>query len=34
MSKAGLMPPLVAAFLPPAVGGFAGLITLLHQEDG
>jgi lipopolysaccharide export system permease protein len=34
LSKAGLMPPVVAAALPPLVGGLTGLITLLYQEDG
>jgi lipopolysaccharide export system permease protein len=34
LSKAGLMAPLVAAALPPAVGGITGLLVLLHQEDG
>ncbi len=34
MSKAGMIPPLVAAFLPTTVGGLAGIVTLLHQEDG
>ena len=34
LSKAGLMPPMVAAGLPPLVGGLTGLITLLYQEDG
>jgi lipopolysaccharide export system permease protein len=34
LSKAGLMPPLAAAGLPPLLGSLAGLITLLHQEDG
>jgi lipopolysaccharide export system permease protein len=34
LSKAGLMPPLAAAALPPLVGGLIGLITMLHQEDG
>jgi lipopolysaccharide export system permease protein len=34
LSKAGLMPPLVAAGLPALVGGLAGLTTLLYQEDG
>ena len=34
LSKAGVMPPIVAAFLPPLLGGLTGLITLLHQEDG
>jgi lipopolysaccharide export system permease protein len=34
LSKAGLMPPLAAASLPPLVGGLIGLTTLLYQEDG
>jgi lipopolysaccharide export system permease protein len=34
MSKAGLIPPLIAAFLPTTIGGLAGFITLLYQEDG
>jgi lipopolysaccharide export system permease protein len=34
MSKAGLMPPLVAAFLPALAGGLTGVLTLLYQEDG
>jgi lipopolysaccharide export system permease protein len=34
VSKAGLMPPLLAAILPPLVGGFTGLMTLLYLEDG
>jgi len=34
MSKAGLMAPLAAAALPPAVGGLTGLIALMYQEDG
>ena len=34
VSKAGLMPPLVAAALPAALGGLTGLVTLLYQEDG
>jgi lipopolysaccharide export system permease protein len=34
LSKAGLMPPMVAAALPPLVGGLTGLITLMYQEDG
>ena len=32
--KAGLMPPLAAAGLPPLAGGLTGLIALLYQEDG
>ena len=34
LSKANLMAPMAAAALPPAVGGIAGLIALLYQEDG
>ena len=34
LSKAGLMAPVAAAALPPAVGGVTGLIALLYQEDG
>ena len=34
LSKAGLMGPMTAAGLPPAVGGVTGLIALLYQEDG
>ncbi len=34
LSKAGLMPPLVAAALPATLGGLTGLVTLLYQEDG
>ncbi len=32
--KGGLMGPLAAAGLPPAVGSVTGLIALLYQEDG
>ncbi len=34
MSKADLMPPLVAATLPVLLGGVTGLVTLMYQEDG
>src|SRR5262249_25615416 len=34
MSKAGLIAPLAAAALPPAMGGLTGLIALMYQEDG
>jgi lipopolysaccharide export system permease protein len=34
LSKASLMPPLLAAALPPLIGGLTGLVTLLYQEDG
>ena len=34
MSKAELMPPMLAAALPALVGGLGGFVTLLYQEDG
>ena len=34
MSKADLMNPMVAAWLPVAIGGLAGSLALLYQEDG
>jgi lipopolysaccharide export system permease protein len=34
LSKAGLMPPLLAAMSSPLVGGFIGLMALLYLEDG
>jgi lipopolysaccharide export system permease protein len=34
LSKAGLMPPLLAAALPALFGGVTGLVALLYQEDG
>jgi lipopolysaccharide export system permease protein len=34
LSKAGMMPPLIAALLPPLLGGITGLTALLYQEDG
>lgn len=34
LSKAELMHPVFAAWLPVAVGSLAGLLALLHQEDG
>jgi lipopolysaccharide export system permease protein len=34
LSKAGMMAPMAAAALPPALGGITGLIALLYQEDG
>jgi lipopolysaccharide export system permease protein len=34
LSKAGLMGPLIAAGLPPGLGGMIGLVALLYQEDG
>ncbi len=34
MSKSELMSPLAAAWIPVAVGGLAGFVALLYQEDG
>ena len=34
LSKAELMHPIAAAWLPVAIGGVTGLVVLLHQEDG
>jgi lipopolysaccharide export system permease protein len=34
LSKAELMHPLAAAWLPVCVGGLAGFMALLYQEDG
>jgi lipopolysaccharide export system permease protein len=34
LSKAGIMPPIVAAGLPVLFGGLTGVLTLLFQEDG
>jgi lipopolysaccharide export system permease protein len=34
LSKAEVMPVVAAAWLPVFVGGFAGLVALLYQEDG
>jgi lipopolysaccharide export system permease protein len=34
LSKAELMHPVAAAWLPVLVGGFTGLVALLYQEDG
>ena len=34
LSKAGLVPPLAAAALPPLLGGIGGFLALLYQEDG
>jgi lipopolysaccharide export system permease protein len=33
-SKAGLLNPVAAAWLPVLLGGLIGVLTLLHQEDG
>ena len=34
LSKAELMYPIVAAWLPVLVGGLTGFLALLYQEDG
>jgi lipopolysaccharide export system permease protein len=34
LSKAGVVPPLLAAALPALLGGVTGVMTLLYQEDG
>jgi lipopolysaccharide export system permease protein len=34
LSKAALIPPLAAAWLPVFVGGLTGFLALLYQEDG
>jgi len=34
LSKAELMHPVVAAWLPVLVGGVTGFVALLYQEDG
>jgi lipopolysaccharide export system permease protein len=34
LSKAMLMPPVAAAWLPVVIGGLTGFVALLHQEDG
>lgn len=34
MSKSEIMAPLIAAWIPVMVGGLAGFVVLLYQEDG
>jgi lipopolysaccharide export system permease protein len=34
LSKADLLHPVLAAWLPVAAGGLSGLLVLLHEEDG
>jgi lipopolysaccharide export system permease protein len=34
LSKADLLHPLLAAWLPIAAGGLSGFLVLLHEEDG
>ena len=34
LSKAELLPPMVAAWMPAAIGAMTGFVVLLYQEDG
>jgi lipopolysaccharide export system permease protein len=34
LSKAELLPPIIAAWMPAAIGGMTGFVALLYQEDG
>ena len=34
LSKAELINPVIAAWMPAAVGGLGGFLALLYQEDG
>jgi lipopolysaccharide export system permease protein len=34
LSRAELLPPIVAAWMPAVVGGMTGFVALLYQEDG
>jgi lipopolysaccharide export system permease protein len=34
MSKADLLSPVLAAWIPVVVGSLTGFVVLLHQEDG
>jgi lipopolysaccharide export system permease protein len=34
LSKAALLPPMVAAWMPAAIGAMTGFVALLYQEDG
>ncbi len=34
LSKAELLTPLLAAWMPAVVGAMTGFVVLLHQEDG
>ena len=34
LSKAELLPPMVAAWMPAAIGAMTGFVALLYQEDG
>lgn len=34
LSNAGLLTPMIAAWMPAAIGAMTGFVVLLHQEDG
>jgi lipopolysaccharide export system permease protein len=34
LSKAELLPPMIAAWMPAVVGAMTGFVVLLYQEDG
>ncbi len=34
LSNAGLLTPMIAAWMPAAIGAMTGFLVLLHQEDG
>jgi lipopolysaccharide export system permease protein len=34
LSKAALLPPMIAAWMPAAIGAMTGFVALLYQEDG
>jgi lipopolysaccharide export system permease protein len=34
LSKAELLPPMIAAWMPAAIGAMTGFVALLYQEDG
>ena len=34
LSKAELLPPMIAAWMPAAIGAMTGFVVLLYQEDG
>jgi lipopolysaccharide export system permease protein len=34
LSKAEILPPMIAAWMPAAIGGMTGFVALLYQEDG
>ena len=34
LSKAALLPPMIAAWMPAVIGAMTGFVALLYQEDG